>query len=733
MPIALALALTGLGGVWLISGRDTALYVFASAPIEALSNYTLSVLPLFILMGAFAVKGGLSESLYRFAYSLVGHRRGGLAMAGIGACAGFGAICGSSMAAATTMTRLLAPEMLRYGYSPKLAAGTIAAGGTLSILIPPSLLMIVYAFLTESSIGQLFAAGIVPGILAAALYIGTIWVWTGLRPGIGPAGQRATWRDRLTALRNVWSVLALVVLVLGGIFAGLFAPTEGAAIGAAGALALGIVLRKIDWRGFVDCIAETVILSAMLLFIVVGVSFFNYFVEATRMPTLMVAMIEARHWPPFAVICAILLVLVVLGCFMDLIAIVFITTPVLFPLVRSMGYDPVWYGIITVMVVEFGLVTPPFGLNVFVVAKMIPEVTTWGAFQGVMPFILSDILRLAVLIVFPGLVLWLPRLIYGAGDDRRTADIEPPSARRGRRRRHPRRHRADRPDGADRGGGDRARLPCRRVQRPGGDVEHHGAAAVLPGPRTLLRPRRQHHGGFLHRRALAAAHRPAQFLVEPGGGDLPRRDGAVRVAQRPQLRRERRGVGDHALVAAGLLRAGRGGYAARRRHLPGARRGDPAPAQRRPKRTVTGGKAMPDTAHVPETPAAVAPDYMAHVVLYTRQFEEMIVVDRLALGAEVMLRKPTICFMTFDREHHRIAIIHRPNFADRPPETVGVAHIAWSYRSLARLATAYERLRAAGVLRCGRSTTAPPPRFTTKTQTAIGSNSRSTISPRWKI
>jgi tripartite ATP-independent transporter DctM subunit len=415
MPIALALALTGLGGVWALSGRETALYVLASAPIESLSNYTLSVLPLFILMGAFAVHGGLSESLYRFAYSLVGHWRGGLAMAGIGSCAGFGAICGSSIAAATTMTRLLAPEMLRYGYSPKLTAGTIAAGGTLSILIPPSLLMIVYAYLTETSIGQLFAAGIVPGLFATALYMATIWIWTGIKPGIGPAGRRASWQERLAAVRDVWSVLALVALVLGGIFAGLFTPTEGAAVGAAGALALGVILRKIDWRGFCKCVAETVSLSAMLLFIVVGVSFFNFFIETTRMPSLMVEIIEAQNWPPLAVMCIILLFLIALGCFMDSIAIVFITTPVLFPLVQSLGFDPVWYGIMTVMVVEFGLVTPPFGLNVFVVAKMIPEVTTWGAFQGVLPFIASDVVRLAVLLAFPGLVLWLPRLIFGAG------------------------------------------------------------------------------------------------------------------------------------------------------------------------------------------------------------------------------------------------------------------------------------------------------------------------------
>jgi len=415
MPIALALALTGLGGVWALGGRDTALYVLASAPIESLSNYTLSVLPLFILMGAFAVRGGLSESLYRFAYSLVGHRRGGLAMAGIGACAGFGAICGSSMAAATTMTRLLAPEMLRYGYSPKLAVGTIAAGGTLSILIPQSLLMIVYAYLTETSIGQLFAAGIVPGLIATALYLATIWIWTGLKPGIGPAGQRTNWRGRLAALGKVWSVLVLVALVLGGIFAGLFTPTEGAAVGAAGALALGVLLGKIDWRGFRDCLAETVSLSAMLLFIIVGVSFFNFFVETTRMPSLMVEIIEARNWPPLAVMCAVLLFLIALGCFMDSIAIVFIFTPVLFPLVKALGYDPVWFGIMMVMIVEFGLVTPPFGMNVFVVAKMIPEVTTWGAFQGVLPFVASDVVRLAVLLAFPGLVLCLPRLIFGSG------------------------------------------------------------------------------------------------------------------------------------------------------------------------------------------------------------------------------------------------------------------------------------------------------------------------------
>lgn len=413
MPIGLALMVVGLGGLWMLHGLDTVLFVLGAEPVETLSRYTLSVLPLFLLMGSFAVRSGLSEGLYRAAYGLVGHWRGGLAMASVVACGGFGAVCGSSLATVSTMARISVPEMLRYRYSPNLAAGAIAAGGTLGILIPPSLLMIVYGYLTETSVGKLFAAGIVPGLVSVALYMTAIALWMRHRPEMGPAGERVPWARRFALLGDVWGVALLFVVVMGGIFAGLFSPTEGGAVGAFGALLLGLAKRRIDFRALVACITETLRLSAMIFFIVIGVSFFDYFMQASRVPEALSTFVQSLDLSPAMIMAVILIILVLLGCVMDAIAIVFVTTPFIFPIIVDLGYDPVWFGIITVMVVEIGLVTPPFGMNVFVIARLVPEVTTWGAFQGVMPFIAADIIRIALFLAFPGLVLLLPNLLPG--------------------------------------------------------------------------------------------------------------------------------------------------------------------------------------------------------------------------------------------------------------------------------------------------------------------------------
>lgn len=411
MPLGLALMVVGLGGLAALHGVDTATFVLATAPVETMSRYTLSVLPLFLLMGTFAVRSGLSEGLYSAAYGFVGHRRGGLAMASVVACGGFGAVCGSSLATVSTMVKVSVPEMLRYGYSPKLAAGTIAAGGTLGILIPPSLLMIVYGFLTETSVGKLFAAGLVPGIISVALYMVAIHLWMRRRPEMGPAGARTAWPERWALLREIRAVGLLFVLVMGGIFAGLFSPTEGGAVGAAGALVIGIVRRRIDVKVFLDCIRETMQLSAMIFFIVIGISIFDYFMQASRVQDALGSFITGLDLSPEAVLAIILLVLVLLGCVMDAIAIVFITTPFIFPIIVGLGYDPVWFGIMTVMVVEIGLVTPPFGMNVFVISRLVPQVTTWGAFEGVLPFVAADLVRIALFLASPALVLALPNLV----------------------------------------------------------------------------------------------------------------------------------------------------------------------------------------------------------------------------------------------------------------------------------------------------------------------------------
>ncbi|MEQ8701411.1 MAG: TRAP transporter large permease [Bauldia litoralis] len=413
LPIGLALLITGFGGTAVLHDLNAALFSLGSSPVETLSNYSLSMLPMFVLMGAFAVRGGLSEGMFRAANAFIGHRRGGLAMASIVACAGFGAVCGSSLATVTTMARITVPEMLRYGYSPKLASGTVAAGGTLGILIPPSMLMVIYAVLTETSIGRLFAAGIVPGVLATLLYLAAIAIWMRLRPELAPPTPRTPWGERFRELRGVLGIVALFGLTIGGIFAGWFSPTEGAAVGAFGALALGVVTGKLDSRGFVEAVKEAVIVSAMLFLLVIGISLFEFFMEAARVPEQLGRLIGGLDLPRYAVMVVIILMLALLGCVLDAIAMVFIVTPVLFPIVQSLGFDLIWFGIVMVMVVEFGLITPPFGMNVFVIAKLTPQVNTWGAFTGVMPFIASDVIRIGLIVAFPAIALWLPNLIFG--------------------------------------------------------------------------------------------------------------------------------------------------------------------------------------------------------------------------------------------------------------------------------------------------------------------------------
>ncbi len=411
-PIAIGLILSGFFGIAALKGFDTAFYVLGSAPVEALSRFTLAVFPLFILMGIFALKAGLADGLYTAANAFVGHHRGGLAMASIIGCGGFAAVNGSSLSTAATMTKIAVPQMLRYGYDPKLAAGSVAAGGSLGIMIPPSLGMIIYGVITETSIGKLFAAGIVPGILAVILYIAVIAVWTRLQPQIGPAAAKASWPERLRALRDIWRVGLLILVVMGGIFIGLFSPTEGASVGAFGALVLGVATRRIGWAEFLDGLREAVKLTAMVMFILVGVSVFGFLITSAQFPQLMAGLIRGLDLPHPVVIAGIVAFLIVLGGFMEVIAIIFITTPFLFPIVVDMGYDPIWWGIVMIMVGEFGVVTPPVGMNVFVVAKMVPEISIAGVFKGILPFLIGDVIRLLLVMTIPGLALWLPTLLF---------------------------------------------------------------------------------------------------------------------------------------------------------------------------------------------------------------------------------------------------------------------------------------------------------------------------------
>lgn len=414
-PLGLALLIAGFGGLWTLHGLDTAIYVVSTAPVTALGSYTLSVLPLFIFMGALSVRAGLAESLYRSAYGFIGHRPGGLAMASIAACGGFGAICGSSLATVTTMGRIAVPQMLRYGYDRRLATGAVAAGGTLGILIPPSLPMIIYATVTETSVGRLFAAGMIPGVIATLFYVAATALWARIEPGIGPAGVPAGWRERIASLRRVWGIVALFAVVMGGILAGLFSPTEGAAVGAFGAAVLG-AFNAAGIEDYLDrlvrAVSETVQTSAMIFFAVIGISVFEYFVQAARVPQGIEALVAGLHLGPTGVMLLLLAVLILLGCFMDSIAILFIVTPVIYPIVVSAGYDPIWFGIVMIMVVELGLITPPIGMNVFVLSRIVPGVATWQIFRGVMPYIAADVARIGLLLAFPAIALWLPGMLF---------------------------------------------------------------------------------------------------------------------------------------------------------------------------------------------------------------------------------------------------------------------------------------------------------------------------------
>ena len=413
-PIGVGLALVGFLGVWYIKDFDTAIYIAGAAPFESLSKFTLSVFPLFVLMGVFAMKAGLADGLYTAAFAFVGHHRGGLAMASVLGCGGIAAVNGSSLATAATMSRIAVPQMDRYGYDRRLSSGAVAAAGTLGIMIPPSLGMIVYAVLTENSIGQMFAAGIVPGLIGLALYLTIISVWCRIEPDIGPSGgSKASWKVRLHTLMGVWGIVLLFSVVMGGIFFGWFSPTEGAGIGAFGALAIGVLTRRINWPIFVEAMRESVQLTVMVLFIVVGISIFEYFITSARFPIEMAALIEGLDLPNYVVLIGIILFLLVLGGFLEVIAIIFITTPFLYPIIINMGYDPIWWGIILIAVAEVGAVSPPVGMTVFVVAKMIPGATIGTVFRGIAPFLFGDLIRLVLMILFPGLVLFLPDLLFG--------------------------------------------------------------------------------------------------------------------------------------------------------------------------------------------------------------------------------------------------------------------------------------------------------------------------------
>ncbi len=416
IPIAFAMGLVGFVGFYLSSGWHAAISMVSRLLIDTAQDYGLSVVPLFILMGLFVNKGGISRELYQVSFAFLGHLRGGLSMATIVACGGFAAISGSSLATAATMAKVAMPEMRKFGYSDALSSASIAAGGTLGILIPPSVILVMYGLLTETSIGKLFIAGLVPGLLGILFYLFAVRWFVWRNPSAGPAGERTTYSGRLKAVKGVWAVLLLFFLVIGGLYGVLdvwplhitFSPTEAAGMGAMGAFIIAALRRALSFKDIREVLVETSLTSAGLFFVLIGAWIFSNFVNVAGLPQALTAAVERFGLGPWTVIFAIVLIYVALGCVFESLSMMLLTVPVFFPLVISLGFDPIWFGIVVVIVTEISLITPPVGLNVFVLKGVVGDISTGTIFRGVTPFWVFDILRLVIILAIPGVVLFLP-------------------------------------------------------------------------------------------------------------------------------------------------------------------------------------------------------------------------------------------------------------------------------------------------------------------------------------
>ena len=411
VPIAFSMGLVGFLGVWWMRDLPISMASATTVVYESGFQYTLSVVPLFILMGNFVTKAGMSKELYRAAYTFVGHLRGGLAMATVLACGGFGAICGSSIATSATMAQVAYPAMHEHGYGDDLAAGSIAAGGTLGILIPPSTLMVIYGIITDTSIGKLFAAGVLPGLVAIALLCGAVRWITWRNPAAGPPAERTGWSARRSALKDVWAVAALFGVVMGGIYGGVFTATEGAGVGAFGAFLFALARRSLSLSALFEVLVDSARTTAMLFMILVGALVFTNFLNYTTMPADLKEIVSRYSAHPVWVMAAICAIYVLLGTVMEELSIILLTVPVFFPLVVGLGYDPVWFGIVIVVVMQIGLISPPVGMNMFVVKSMLPHIPTKTVFRGVLPFVYAEIVLLAIVVAFPLLSLALPRMM----------------------------------------------------------------------------------------------------------------------------------------------------------------------------------------------------------------------------------------------------------------------------------------------------------------------------------
>ncbi|MGE3248314.1 MAG: TRAP transporter large permease [Beijerinckiaceae bacterium] len=408
LPLAAVLAIVGLIGSSLLLSSEATLSAFATEAEGFLANYQVATLPMFLMMGSFAAVSGIADDIYSLAQAVLGRFRGGLAMATIGGCAGFGAVTGSSLATVATFGRVALPQMDARRYAPEFAAGCVAAGGTLGALIPPSGALIIFALLTEASIGQLFVAAVIPGLLAVLFYLLAIVVAVRVRPSLAPPRERPPAGEIGKAVRNCGPVALLFGTVIGGMYSGIFTATEAAAVGAIGAFLLALIRGRLNRERFWDVMSETTLSTALIYSLIFGVLIFSFFVAASALPERATEFIGALTLPPILVLIVILVCYLLLGCIMDSFTVMIVTVPIITPVVLSMGYDMLWWGVVNLIVVEVGLITPPFGLHLFVLKSMLPGVSLVRMYQGVLPFCLADFFKLVVLVAFPVLTLWLP-------------------------------------------------------------------------------------------------------------------------------------------------------------------------------------------------------------------------------------------------------------------------------------------------------------------------------------
>lgn len=408
VPIGMAMGLVGVGGFAYLSGGGPALKIVGHTSMRTVTDFSFAIVPLFLLMGSFATTSGMSRELFRAGNAFLGHLRGGLGIATIAACGGFAAICGSSVATAATFSRVAYPEMRAYGYPQSFATGVIAAGGTLGIMIPPSTVFAVYGLITDQDIGKLFIAGVMPGILAICMYMLTITVIGMVRPNFLPPGKSVTWKERGESLREVWATLLLFAFVIGGIYGGLFTATEAAGMGAAGAFIIGVVRGRLSRKDIRRSLLDTTRVTAAIFTILIGALLFGYFLTITQTPQKVTEFLTNLGIGRYGVLALIMLMYLVLGCLMDALAMIILTVPIIFPVIKELGFDPIWFGVIVVMTVELGLIHPPVGMNIFVIKSVVEDVKISTVFYGVLPFIVTDILRLVILIAFPIIALWLP-------------------------------------------------------------------------------------------------------------------------------------------------------------------------------------------------------------------------------------------------------------------------------------------------------------------------------------